>query len=71
MALPEILSMDHGQVSVLLYILVVMRAAWFLPDWLTKWQRLIDRRRETAHRARLVRGDDVDVEPHDVAHTGT
>jgi hypothetical protein len=27
----------------IIWVLVTLRAAWWLPDWLGKWQRLIDR----------------------------
>jgi hypothetical protein len=28
-----------------LWIMVALRATWLLPDWLAKWQRLLERRR--------------------------
>jgi hypothetical protein len=28
-----------------LWIMVALRVAWLLPDWLAKWQRLLERRR--------------------------
>jgi hypothetical protein len=30
-----------------LWVIVALRATWLLPDWLAKWQRLFDRRRDT------------------------
>lgn len=32
----------------LVWVIVTLRVAWFLPDWLGKWQRLLARRRAGA-----------------------
>jgi hypothetical protein len=32
----------------LVWVVVALRAAWLLPDWVGKWQRLIARRRARA-----------------------
>ena len=37
-----------GAVGAIAWAAIALRAAWLLPDWLTKWQRLLEARRARA-----------------------
>jgi hypothetical protein len=41
----DAVSSAAGPFPAVLWIMVVLRATWLLPDWLTKWQQLLERRR--------------------------
>jgi hypothetical protein len=41
----------QARLTEVVLIVVTARAIWLLPDWLTKWQRLLARRRAARERA--------------------
>jgi len=44
----DTLTASAGALTAIGGIALVLRAAWLLPDWLGKWQQLIDARRGRA-----------------------